>query len=456
MMKKILLGWLAGWALPLSAGDAVDAYLQAQMARHHIPGLAVAILREGKIEKLAAYGQANLEHGAPATVDTPFQIASLTKAYTGTLAMMLVEEGRLKLDAPISVYLGEVPEAWKPITVRQVLAHATGMKQVMVEVPSGSVSEAVREAQKIPLAVPPGTRSAYGSDDFTVLAAILEKVSGQPYPTLVKTRIWDALGLTHTRFEEASPGPVRTAEVIPGRASVYQWQGDRQRLHWYFYPTHTYAAGGAFSSARDLATFLQALDQGRLLSPASRAEMWQPFRLKDGSAASFGVGWGVGAFDGRVTVGHSGGPALSDLLYVPEERIGIVLLCNQQRLHPSLARGLACLLLKPRSARAAKADPEPALTLAHARLVAGFGQGTVDAAACGGELKAALPEVLPWMERQMSAYPPMTGLQWESDGEKEGHRIRTYLAKHGAWTPLRWVLTLDASGKVVDVDCQER
>jgi CubicO group peptidase (beta-lactamase class C family) len=100
--------------LALHAQDAVDTYLKQQMARSRIPGLAVAIVREGRLEKLSAYGQASLELGAPLTADSAFQIASATKLFTGVLAMSLVAEGKLDLDAPISRYLGKVPAAWEP------------------------------------------------------------------------------------------------------------------------------------------------------------------------------------------------------------------------------------------------------------------------------------------------------------------------------------------------------
>ncbi|MBP1773560.1 MAG: Beta-lactamase-like protein [Holophagaceae bacterium] len=442
----------------LRAEDAVDVFMRAQMAQAHIPGAAVAVIRGGRLEKLAAYGTASLESGAPVTPDTPFQIASATKLYTGVLLMQLVEEGKVDLDTPISTYLGEVPPAWRPITVRHLAAHAAGLKPQMVGAHGQDLAQVLKAAQAVPLAAAPGAVSAYGSDDFSVLALILEKAGGRPFSELLRERVWKPLGMTRTGFEDVTlAGNVRTAEVVPGRASVYQWRGDRQRLHWYAYPPHTYAAGGAFTSLRDEAAFLLALDQGCLLSARGREALWTPFRLNDGRTAGFGVAWSVGTLAGRPCAGHSGGPALSDVLYFPKERLGVIVFTNQQRLIPSLARALAAQLLALGAdpAKDAAVDSNPALTQRHRALIEALGRGQADPFAFSGEAAATLPEGAPWLELQLRPYGPLSRLTFLAERTEKGRRVRTYRAIHASGVVVAWTFSLDAEGRVVDFDLKE-
>jgi CubicO group peptidase (beta-lactamase class C family) len=457
-LPLFLSACLLACLLPLRAEDAVDAFMRAQMAQAHIPGAAVAVIREGRLEKLAAYGTASLESGAPVTPDTPLQIASTTKIFTGVLLMQLVEEGKVGLDTPISTYLGEVPPAWRPITVRHLAAHAAGLKPQMVGSHGQDLAQVLKAAQAVPLAAAPGAVSAYGSDDFSVLALILEKAGGRPFPELLRERIWKPLGMTRTGFEEvAQAGNVRTAEVLPGRASVYQWRGDRQRLHWYAYPSHTYAAGGAFASLRDEAAFLLALDQGRLLSAKGREALWTPFRLNDGRSAGFGVAWSVGTLAGRPCAGHSGGPALSDVLYFPKERLGIIVLTNQQRLIPSLARALAARLLPlgPAPTNDSAVDSDPALTLRHRALIEALGRAQAEASAFSGDAAATLPEGAPWLELQLRPYGPLRHLSFQAERTVAGRRVRTYRAVHESGVAVTWTLTLDAEGRIADFEPKE-
>ncbi|HJV37746.1 MAG TPA: serine hydrolase domain-containing protein [Geothrix sp.] len=452
-----LLACLLALLLPLGAEDAVDALVRGHMAHAHIPGAAVAILRQGRIEKLAAYGTASLESGSPVTPDTPFQIASSTKLFTGVLLMQLVEEGRLRLDAPISTYLGEVPPAWRAVTVRQLAAHASGLKPVMAMGGPVTLEQAVKGTLAEPLAAAPGAVSAYGSDDFSVLALILEKAGGRPFQELLRTRIWQRIGTAGCAFEDATEvGLTRTAEVIPGRARVYQWQGDRQRLHWFRYPPHTYAAGGAFVSLRDLAAFLLALDQGKLLG-AGRETLWTPFRLNDGHPASFGAAWAVGTLAGRPWGGHSGGPALADVIYHPQERLGVIVLTNQQRLAPVLARAIAARLLGPGplALEAAPPDPDPALTTRHAALMAALAQGRAEASAFSGEAAKSLPEAAGWLDLQLAPYGPVQRTVFLDEQRREGRRVRTYRAFHTSGVVVAWTFTLDGEGRVADFDLRE-
>src|SRR2546422_8232866 len=106
---------------------SIDDYIKVEMERRHIPGLALAVARNGKIVKVRGYGIANLEHDVPVTPDTVFELASVSKQFTATAIMLLVEAGKVRLDEPILTYLPRGPETWKGITVRHLLTHTSGL-----------------------------------------------------------------------------------------------------------------------------------------------------------------------------------------------------------------------------------------------------------------------------------------------------------------------------------------
>ena len=127
--KYIALGFLCLAMLASSArADKVDTYIQEQLQARQVPGLSLSITREGKIIKTSGYGLANVELNVPATTETVFEIGSLTKQFTATLIMMLVEEGKIGLDDKLSKHLSSVPESWSGITLRHLLTHSSGIK----------------------------------------------------------------------------------------------------------------------------------------------------------------------------------------------------------------------------------------------------------------------------------------------------------------------------------------
>jgi CubicO group peptidase (beta-lactamase class C family) len=120
---------------------------------------------------------------------------------------------------------------------------------------------------------------------------------------------------------------------------VYECAADgSQKAFSFLVASHSYSAGGIYASAADLAKWASALDAGRLLAPAYQEQMWIPPRLDGGAVGSFGVGWAVGRYHGRRTVGHSGGPALADILRFPDDKLTIIVLANQQKCTPTSRR----------------------------------------------------------------------------------------------------------------------
>jgi CubicO group peptidase (beta-lactamase class C family) len=446
-------------ARPGAPADPADDYIHAVMEKNHVPGVAMAVVRDSKIEKIAAYGVADLESNAKVGLETSFQIASATKVFTGTLVMLLVQEGTIGLDDPLSKYLPDAPEAWKAMTVRHLAAHASGLKDNPDDKmnPTASVAERYEAAQKAPLAVAPGERSEYALTDFVVLTHVLEKVTGQRFEELLNGRIFQPLGFSCTRFEHATEeGPVRDADIIPRRATTYSFKDGAQRRYWYLYPVHAYAGGGVFSCVKDLARWAVAMDQGTLLRPEMQRVAATAFKLNDGRAGGFGVAFTVGKLRGLPSFGHSGGGGLGDVLRVPDRKLTVIVLTNAgQRLLPVLAPSIASLYLPPLPAleEPGITDAEPALSAALRGVAVGVMNGALDAAAFAPRAQQELlPVVRTFGAPESALYPPlrrMILLQDRNDGEL---RRRVYRAVYGKDISLQWTFSLDAAGKVLDLD----
>ncbi|MDZ4370191.1 MAG: serine hydrolase domain-containing protein [Phenylobacterium sp.] len=453
MLIRLTLPAIAALAFAQPAlADPVDDLVASYMKASHIPGTAVAVVENGRITRLSGYGRANLEWESPVTPDTPFQIASASKIFAGVVLMRLVEQGKLGLDDSIGGYFGDAPDSWTGITVRQLASHSSGLADGISLPSSATAQEMAREAMTRPLAYEPGTRSRYGITDFVVMTAILEKVSGLSYPELLRREVVEPLGLTQTGFSMLSEtGPVRSAIILPGRAVVYGWRDGAQRADEFLYPIRTYAAGGLYSSVRDIATLMQALEAGRLLSAESFDLLTRPVRLKDGSSGDFGVGWTFGRYRGVATTGHSGGPALADVLYIAERGLTVVVLTNQRRFYPLLAQSIADFSLPEPPARPTIADHRPALTTAlRELLVAAVAGPAPETLFTEGEGRGAVGFYRDFGQAMLVAVGPIRSIDLLSDEATHAGVGRLYRVAFARRT-LNFMVRADAHGRFDEV-----
>jgi len=435
LVAAVLASTLAA-PTPSARGDAVDRFLRDQLARAHVPGAAVAVVRAGKLEKLAVYGVADLEHGTPVTPASAFQIASVTKLLTGVLLMRLVEQGKLRLDDAVSRHLDGTPEAWKGITLRHLATHTSGLPAGPPDPKLGSIAEGARAAMALPVSAAPGERAEYGSPDFTVLGAVLEQAGGKPYPQLLADEVLRPAGMRDARFEDArDEGLVRSAEVVPGRVTTYRTAGSAQRVAWFLYPAYTWPAGGLFASIRDLAAFVSALQRKVLVSRAGLEAMATAPVLAGGKPGPFGAGCTVGRHRGWRTVGHSGGPALADVLLFPELDLGVVVLTSQKLLNPQLAEGVADLYLpgdRGGPPPAPIADAAPEATARVRAVLEGMAAGRVDPALLAPANRADAPLLSEWGPVGVGLWPPLSGLALVEERRGGDAWVRTYRASFGA------------------------
>ncbi len=432
--------------------DAVDDFIRRQMERNHIPGAAVAIVKDGRVAKIAGYGVANLDWDNAVAPSTRFQIASTTKPFTGLLLMSLVRDGKIKLDESVRTYLPQAPAAWQKITVRMLATHSSGLKFDLGQKKINSVDEAVAEACTLPLDYEPGAESHYGLTDFVVLTKVLETVGGRSYPELLQERVFKPLGLQDAMFDNLDEG--RSWDPVKYRATTYRWAGTSQRAYQFYYPAWTYSAGGLFASANDLGKLLLAISEQKFLSSELLNQMWTPMTLNNGQLGSFALGWTAHKYRGLRAVGHSGGPALSDVAYFPDLKLGVVVLTNQQHMFPMLAETIAGFYL-PADAKPADAkvdDPSPKTTEMLRTFIAGLSEGKADQNLFSVEAqKTVLPAIQefgPVIVNQLDPLSNMYLIERQVGGTGTKLVYRVYFGNR----PMKWRFVLDRDVKISDLE----
>ncbi len=315
------------------ANDQTRALLKARMAESHIPALQVAIVVEGRVVMSEAYGIADIEQQTAASRQTLFPINSATKSFTGVAIMQLAEAGKVDLEAPISRFLDGLPEKWRAVRIRQLLAHSSGLPNIVDEnglIGGGSDAEGWAKVQTLPMAGETGAAFAYNQTNYVLLGRLIEKLSGRPFETFLTERQFAPASLPDARFGDGY-------DIVPGRADVYirqhagrgAGQKDKSALyHWIDdIPVSTRAGAGLYATADDLAGWIIALQGGRLLAPATIARMWQPDVLNDGSDNIWAMGWPILAGTKRRAVGGIGGGRSTFFVY-PDDGVAVIVMTN--------------------------------------------------------------------------------------------------------------------------------
>ena len=309
----------------------IDVFVREKMKSKHIPGLSLAVVRDGKIVVAKGYGMSNLELSTPATENTAFALYSITKTFTGVATMMLVEEGKISLEDPISKYLADLPDNWKPVTIRQLLNHTSGIKDfapILFE--SGDVLRDYKQAEVLklvaadPLDFPSGERWNYTNTGFYLLGMVIEKVSGKTYEQFLQERIFVPLGMGDTRFENFS-------EIIPNRANGYTWQKTGFRNAVRISPTLSFSTAGLVSTVLDLAKWDAALSSEKLLKKSTLNQMWTNAKLNNGQIVSeYGLGFGLTPFRGHKRTGHLGGSSgfATAISRFVDDKLTVIVLSN--------------------------------------------------------------------------------------------------------------------------------
>lgn len=312
--------------------DSIDSYIKAEIKKRRIAGLSAAIIDNGKVVMAKGYGMANVEQKAPASPDTMYQIASLTKPFTATAVMMLVEEGKISLDEKAWRYLEWLPPFYRDITVRQLLTHTSGVNRDLRRdnLDAFTEEEFRKRLANSPVSFKPGERWQYSNTGYILLGMIIEAASGKPYGEFLSERIFKPLGMNNTRYYDP-PGSNRN------RAIGYEWR-EKAFIQSPYFPGG-FAAGGLVSTVSDISKWEIALSSEKLLKRSSLEQILKPARLGNGEEASFrfdeepasyGFGWFLTRYKGHKLVTHGG--AVSGFSSVinrfTDSKITIILLLN--------------------------------------------------------------------------------------------------------------------------------
>ncbi len=388
--RAVAIALLVTFGAPVPGkADKIDDYVTAKIKRLHVPGASLAIVRDGHITKAQGYGFANLELRSPATKETVYEIGSTSKQFTATAIMMLVEEGKVRLDDTITKYFPEAPQAWRDVTIRHLLTHTSGI-QNHVAVPhwldvfrtnlafetAPSRDELLKMFFKLPLEFQPGETWAYDNTGYYLLGIIIEKASGKSYWQFLDERVFMPLGMNATRSTDPQP-------IVPNRASGYEWKNDHFENRPVLLPAIAFSAGSLLSTVEDMAKWDAALYTEKLLKKSSLDQMWTAPATNDGTDAPFnyGFGWFIENYHGHRLVQHSGGtPGFSSAMYrFVSDKLTIIIRTNHaDRILDQLAIDLAGIYLTALKRPDANTDPDPQTTAMLKDVVSGLLKGKAE------------------------------------------------------------------------------
>jgi len=383
--------------------DTVDDYVRAQMIWEQIPGLSIAVVRDGKVIKTEGYGFANLETSTVATPETVYRIGSVSKQFLAAGMMLLVQEGKVGLDDPVSKYL-DTPATWKEITVRRLLTHTSGIVRespVFDSMKVQSDMEAIKATFSLPLRFVPGSKWEYSNMNYYCVAEIIRKVTGASWSEFIAERIFKPVSMMSTRTTTVT-------EIVPNRASGYATteEGLRNAEVW-----NALRPSGAFmSTVSDLVRWDATLYTDHILNAESRKAMWTPVRLNDGESYPYGFGWIVNDVNGHRRIRHSGGVPgfVAEFSRFPDDRISVILMANiQNRDLSDLAAKVAGYydaLLKPSLAPPVP-DKSPEITARIRSILDGLASGSLNKEQFDPKLASRLS-----MEMNSGAFKPLTRL----------------------------------------------
>lgn len=322
--------------------DKVDDYVKAEMEKQHVPGISLAVIKDGKIIKVSGYGLANVELNTPADADTVYKIGSVSKQFIAAGIMLLIQEGRISLDDNISKFLEGTPDTWKGITVRHLLTHTSG---IVREGPAfdplkiQNDADVIKSAYSLPLRFAPGEKWEYCNVGYFTLAEIIRKVSGKPWGDYLSERLFAPLGMNATRTTTMT-------EIVPKRANGYGWR-EGKLLNAAVYLALR-PSGAFLSTVLDLAKWDAALYTDRIFKQSVREQMWTAVKLNDGKTHPYGFGWELDTVGGHKLVHHGGTlPGFrAEIARFVDDKLTIVVLANGNNAEPdAMALDVAALYI---------------------------------------------------------------------------------------------------------------
>ena len=295
--------------LVLAQTDPIDDYIQVEMKKRKIPGLALVVIRNGEVVKMKGYGFANLEHDVPVTPDTVFELASVTKQFTAAAIMLLVEDGKIKLDDSITQYLPRSPQQWNNILVRHLLTHTAGFPSLQNGFKSlregggrtnYTTAQMFEAATKDTLSFGPGERWQYSDVGYFLLGMIIEKASGQTYRGFLTNRFFEPLGMATTTILDQWA-------VLKNRAAGYALRNDQvvniRRVAQIELPSHY----GVFLECKgfgQMGIWTHNGENRERIKPGANVDA--RWKLATSGSFPYGFGWEIVESHGHRMITHNG------------------------------------------------------------------------------------------------------------------------------------------------------
>lgn len=389
MNSRVLVSSAIAW-LPLLACTAepavpappIDAVVARIMQEQQLPGVAVAVMRQGQIAFAKGYGYANLELQAPVQPTTVFQSASVGKMFTATAIMLLVEDGRLNLDDKVTQFFAAAPPSWRDMTVGHLLSHTSGLSEDAYSSldlrQDYSDDQLLKIFQSWPLDFVPGTSYRYSNSGYVLLGMLVKERTGQFYGDFLQKRVFQPARMTSARVND-----VRA--IVAGRASGYVLAADGtlRKDEWVSPSLSATADGSLLFTVLDLAKWDAALWDGILLKPDNLQQMWQAGPLLDGTRdpTNYGFGWATSFVRGHRMVAHSGSwqGFTTYLARYVDDGLSVAVLTNLGQGDPGrLAHAIAGTVIGELVPYTVIADTDPVLTARLQRVLCAYLDGRID------------------------------------------------------------------------------
>ena len=419
----------------------IDKLATDVLASSGVPSASIAVVRDGKIVYLNAYGSARLEPKTPAATGMRYSIGSISKQFTAAALLLLQEQGKLSLDDKVAKFIPDLARA-NEVTIRQLLSHMSGYQDYwpqdyvmpMMLQPVTATKILDMWARK-PLDFDPGTKWQYSNTNYVIAGVIIEKVSGKPLLQFLQEKVFTPLGMTSVanidekKLGDTDPSGYMRYGLGPVRAAVKEGAG------WLF------AAGELAMTAEDLAKWNISIMDRKLLRPASYRELEREAQLNNGMGTRYGLGVSLATEAGHRAVSHGGEVSgfVSESIVFPDDRVSIVALTNQDASSAAseIAHGIVPLLFEQN-------DPATPAKLEQAKKIFdGLQHGTIDRSLFSDNANAYFSEQA--LQDFASGLSPLgTPKQFTQvrQGLRGGMILRVYLVRFENKTLRAWTYEL--------------
>ncbi len=306
----------------------MDAMMTAQYKSDE-PGAVALVAKGGKLIYRQAFGMANLEHNIVMTPEHVFEIGSITKQFTSVSILMLMEQGKLALEDPITKFIEKYPTHGHTITIRHLLTHTSGIKSytgmerwTKLWRNDMTPMEMIDLFKNEPMDFAPGEKWEYNNSAYFMLGYIIEKTSGVPYPQFLEKNIFGPLGMKNSYFGSKSM-------IIKNRAQGYQKKENYVNAE-YLSLSQPYAAGSIMSTVDDLLTWQLSIQSNKLVKHETMQKAFTDNKLNNGKPTHYGFGWELNDINGSATIEHSGGifGYSTNAIYLPKEDVFVAVFDN--------------------------------------------------------------------------------------------------------------------------------